>query len=129
MTTLPQSTRRHILATLAWAPLVIFAGASARAGFSTLRDPSEAGPGETVSVRTARGNNYAKMTIVNRGPGAAEVAIESWNYSGSVTVAAGDSVTLTEIFGDRWTRVTNRSGTATISIATELPAGASKGAK
>ena len=129
MTTLPQSTRRHILATLAWAPLVIFAGASARAGFSTLRDPSEAGPGETVSVRTARGNNYAKMTIVNRGPGAAEVAIESWNYSGSVTVAAGDSVTLTEIFGDRWTRVTNRSGAATISIATELPAGASKGAK
>ena len=129
MTALPQSTRRHILATLAWAPLVIFAGASARAGFSTLRDPSEAGPGETVSVRTARGNNYAKMTIANRGPGAAEVAIESWNYSGSVTVAAGDSVTLTEIFGDRWTRVTNRSGAATISIATELPAGASKGAK
>jgi hypothetical protein len=91
--------------------------------------PSEAGPGETVSVRTARGNIYAKMTIVNRGPGAAEVAIESWNYSGSVTVAAGDSVTLNEIFGDRWTRVTNRSGAATISIATELPAGASKGAK
>lgn len=129
MTTLPQSTRRHILATLAWAPLVIFAGASARAGFSTLRDPSEAGPGETVSVRTARGNIYAKMTIVNRGPGAAEVAIESWNYSGSVTVAAGDSVTLTEIFGDRWTRVTNRSGAATISVTTELPTGASKGAK
>ena len=129
MTALPQSTRRHILATLAWAPLVIFAGASARAGFSTMSGPSEAGPGETVSVRTARGNNYAKMTIVNRGPGAAEVAIESWNYSGSVTVAAGDSVTLTEIFGDRWTRVTNRSGAATISIATELPTGASKGAK
>ncbi len=129
MTTLPQSTRRHILATLAWAPIAMFAGTSARAGFSTMSGPSEAGPGETVSVRTARGNNYAKMTIVNRGPGAAEVAIESWNYSGSVTVAAGDSVTLTEIFGDRWTRVTNRGGAATISITTELPASTSKGAK
>lgn len=129
MTALPQSTRRYILATLAWAPFAIFAGASARAGFSTMSGPSEAGPGETVSVRTARGNDYAKMTIVNRGPGAAEVAIESWNYSGSVTVAAGDSVTLTEIFGDRWTRVTNRGGAATISITTELSRGASKGAK
>ena len=69
------------------------------------------------------------MTIFNRGPGAAEVAIESWNYSGSVTVAAGDSVTLTEIFGDRWTRVTNRSGSAMISITTELSRGASKGAR
>ena len=49
--------------------------------------------------------------------------------SGSVTVAAGDSVTLTEIFGDRWTRVTNSSGAATISITTELSRGASKGAK
>ena len=129
MTALPQSTRRHILATLAWAPLAILAGAPARAGFSTMSGPSEARPGETVSVRTARGNDYAKMTIFNRGPGAAEVAIESWNYSGSVTVAAGDSVTLTEIFGDRWTRVTNRSGSAMISITTELSRGASKGAR
>ncbi len=129
MTTLPQSTRRYILATLAWAPIAILAGASARAGFSTTRGPSEAGPGETVSVRTARGANYSKLTIVNRGPGAAEVAIESWNYGGSVTVAAGDSVTLTEIFGERWTRVTNRSGAATVSVTTKLPAGASKGAK
>ena len=129
MTASPQSTRRYILATLAWAPIAIFAGASARAGFSTMSWPSEAGPGETVSVRTARGNRYAKMTIVNRGPGAAEIVVESWNYSGSVTVAAGDSVTLTEIFGARRTRVTNRSGTATVSITTELPAGASKGAK
>ncbi len=129
MTASPKTTRRHILAALAWAPLAMFSGAPARAGFSTMSWPSDAGPGETVSVRTARGNNYAKLTIVNRGPGAAEVAIESWNYSGSVTVAAGDSVTLTEIFGDRWTRVTNRGGAATISIATELPTGASKGAK
>ncbi len=129
MTTLPQSTRRHILATLAWALIAMFAGTSARAGFSTMSGSSEAGPGETVSVRTARGNDYAKMTIVNRGPGAAEVAIESWNYSGSVTVAVGDSVTLTEIFGDRWTRVTNRSGSAMISITTELSRGASKGAR
>ena len=129
MTASPQSTRRHILAMFAWAPLVMFAGAPARAGFSTMSWPSEAGPGETVSVRTARGNRYAKMTIVNRGPGAAEIVVESWNYSGSVTVAAGDSVTLTEIFGDRWTRVTNRSGSAAISITTELSRGASKGAK
>ncbi len=129
MTALPQPTRRNILATLAWAALATFAVTPARAGFSTMSGPSEAGPGETVSVRTARGNNYAKMTIVNRGPGAAEVAIESWNYSGSVTVAAGDSVTLTEIFGDRWTRVTNSSGAATISITIELSRGASKGAK
>ncbi len=127
MTASPQSTRRHILATLAWAPIAMFAGTSARAGFSTMSGPSEAGPGETVSVRTARGANYSKLTIVNRGPGAAEVAIESWNYSGSVTVAVGDSVTLTEIFGDRWTRVTNRSGSAAISITTELPRSASKG--
>ena len=120
-------TRRHILATFVLGLPALFAGTPARAGFSTMSGPSDAGPGETVSVRTARGNNYAKMTIVNRGPGAAEVAIESWNYSGSVTVAAGDSVTLTEIFGDRWTRVTNRSGSAAISITTELPRSASKG--
>ena len=129
MTAAQTVTRRRVVATLAWAPIAIFAGASARAGFSTMRGPSEAGPGETVSVQTARGARYSKMTIVNRGPGAAEVAIDSWNYSGSVTVAAGDSVTLTEIFGERRTRVTNRSGAATISITTELPAGASKGAK
>lgn len=129
MTDSPKSTRRYILAALAWVPLAMVAGTPARAGFSTMSGPSEAGPGETVSVRTARGNIYAKMTIVNRGPGAAEVAIESWNYSGSVTVAAGDSVTLTEIFGDRWTRVTNRSGAATISIVTALSSSASKGAK
>ena len=122
-------TRRGLFAAMLGGLAATLASRPAAAGFSTERGPSAAGPGETVSVRTARGNDHSQMTIANGGPGDAEVVIASWNYNASLTVPAGESVTLTEIFGDRWSRVTNKSATATIAVTTKLPRGASKGAR
>ncbi len=104
-------TRRGALGIILGTPGLIYAATPSLADASAV-----AGPGETISITTAKGGRYTWVKFTNQGPGAAEIDILSRNFNDSFVIDEGGTVEITEIFGTKMASVINKSATATIKI-------------
>ena len=75
----------------------------------------DVGPLETITLPGAPGSRYTEVILQNDGPGAAEIVIESRNFSGEFVVEEGQSLKLVKIMGKKIV-ISNRSATATVRI-------------